>query len=125
VLNARYVDPDAIAPATKALHQSLHGDDWQIVLRNYYGVRNSAAFHEYFTLHTQVKQITTPTLIMRHDQHEPVHPMAQALELWESIKGSRLWIRPALADGTSGLASPEGYEVLVGFFATAAAKVAS
>jgi pimeloyl-ACP methyl ester carboxylesterase len=112
VLNARYVDPDDIPQETKELHQDLHGDDWRTVLRNYFAIRNSEDFQRYFTLHDEVKQITTPTLIMRHDVHEPVHPMAQAFELWESIKGSRLWIRPALKDGTSGLFAPEGYGCL-------------
>ncbi len=89
------------------------------MLRNYYGIRNAPAFNEYLTLHESVKQIKVPTLIIRHDSHEPVHPMEQAFEAWGSIEGSRLWIRPDIGDG-SGLGAPEGYDMLRKFIAQAA-----
>jgi pimeloyl-ACP methyl ester carboxylesterase len=118
VLNSRYVDPDQIPEETKQLHQNLHGDDWKTVLRNYFEIRNAPAFHEYLTLHELSKQVTVPTLIIRSDAREPVHPMEQAFELWNNIKGSRLWIRPDIAGSGSGLAAPEGYTVLRNFIAS-------
>ena len=119
VLNARYLDPDNIAEETQKLHAWLHGEDWRTVLRNYFGIRNAPAFHEYLNLHELVKQINVPTLIIRGDSPEPVHPMEQAFECWQSIPGARLWIRPDMGDG-SGLSSPEGYDLLRKFIAEAA-----
>ncbi len=118
VLNARYVDPDNLAPETQQLHQGLHGDDWKTVLRNYFGIRNAPQFHEYLNLHERVKTIKVPTLIIRHDSHEPVHPMEQAFECWQSIPNSKLWIRPELGDGV-GIGSTEGFEMLRRFIAGA------
>jgi pimeloyl-ACP methyl ester carboxylesterase len=121
VLNARYLDPDNIAEETQKLHAWLHGEDWKTVLRNYFDIRNAPAFHEYLNLHELVKQIKAPTLIMRSDSPEVVHPMEQAFECWRSIPGARLWIRPDMGDG-SGLGAPEGYDVLRKFIAQAASS---
>lgn len=118
VLNARYLDPDNIAEETQKLHFWLHGEDWKTVLRNYFDIRNAPAFHEYLNLYELVKQIKVPTLIIRGDSPEPVHPMEQAFECWRSIPDARLWIRPDMGDG-SGLGAPEGYEMLRKFIAQA------
>ena len=124
MLNARYVDPDHLDEETQKLHAWLHGDDWKTVLRNYFGIRNAPAFHEYLTIHELVKQIKVPTLIIRSDRHEPVHPMEQAFECWQSTEGSRLWISPDLGDG-SGLTAPEGYDMLRKFIAQAVQTAAA
>src|SRR5262249_52976964 len=73
---------------------ALHGADWENVFRNYSNIRKQLDVQEYLNLREPSKGVTTPTLIMRGDEENPVHPLQHAVELHENIKGSWLWINP-------------------------------
>ena len=119
ILNARWATPESMAPEVAKRYESLHGADWQDVVHNYFNIRNEDAWQEYFNLHELSRSVTAPTLITRGDNRaDVIHPLPHAIELFNNIETSRLWIKP---EGGC-LATPEGYEVIRRFTKETAAK---
>jgi len=106
VMNSRLSNVDDMPPEAVARYERLHGADWKDAVKIYYAWRNDPATHAYYDLHESSKTVTVPTFLTRGDAREPVHPMPHTFELFDNIKGSRLWIK---RDG--GLfATSEGFE---------------
>jgi pimeloyl-ACP methyl ester carboxylesterase len=81
----------------EARRQSLEhhqGPDWQKVNAFYLAMHARPDFHEYFDLRTVAARVAVPTLIVRGDIDDPVHPVLHAVELHALIAGSWLAIFP-------------------------------
>ena len=59
-----------------------------------------------------IAAVTAPTVILRGDFLEPVHPLAHAFELRASIKDSWLWINPNSPTAALGSAPEEAYALI-------------
>ena len=115
-LNARMADTANLAPEAKERYRSLHGEDWEAVVQSFFRIRNDAAVQEYLNLRESAKGLETPTLITRGDsKQDTVHPFTHAVELFQVMPNARLWIKPS----GGCFATPDGYEVVRDFCATA------
>ena len=118
-LNARMGDTDSLPQDQKDRYRGLHGDDWDVVVRNFFQIRNDAAVQEYLNLRELAKGLPIPTLLTRGDNRaDTVHPLPHVLELFYLLPNSRMWVKP---EGGC-FATPEGYEKVRAHIA-AAAKV--
>jgi len=106
-LNANLGSFDSLSAEQQAARREQHGDDWRSVLETYFKTRNDAAVQEHYNLRESCKSVTIPTVIIRGDFVEPVHPLVHAFELRESIKDSWLWIRPNSPTAALGSAPEE------------------
>jgi len=70
------------------------GQDWQEVNAFYLAMHARPDFHEYFDLRKVAGRVAVPTLIVRGDIDDPVHPVLHAVELHALIAGSWLAIFP-------------------------------
>jgi pimeloyl-ACP methyl ester carboxylesterase len=70
------------------------GQDWQKVNAFYLAMHARPDFHEYFDLRKVADRVAVPTLIVRGDIDDPVHPVLHAVELHAQIAGSWLAILP-------------------------------
>ncbi len=121
-LNARMADPTKLPADAQERYRSQHGEDWAEVVRNYFVQRNEPALQEHYNLRELAKAVTIPTLLGRGDDiRDLVHPILHAVELRHSLRNSKLWIKP---EG-GVFATPEGYEVVRTFIATAAREPAT
>jgi len=71
-----------------------HGPDWRVVIRNYMSVRSQPDVRAYYDLGELSKEVKTPALIMRGDEDDTVHPIADAIQLRANLKNSWLWVIP-------------------------------
>jgi pimeloyl-ACP methyl ester carboxylesterase len=120
-LNERFAHPENVDERTAADWERQHGSEWQTVIRNYYSIRNDDAVQAHYDLSELSKQVTLPTLLMRGNAREQIHPIPHAVQLFENIKTAQLWIDPR----GGGLANPEGYERVRAFVAAAAREPAA
>jgi pimeloyl-ACP methyl ester carboxylesterase len=60
----------------------------------YLAMHGRPEFHEYYDLRTLAPGITTPTLLMRGDVDDPVHPVMHSAELHRLFPRSWLAIFP-------------------------------
>jgi pimeloyl-ACP methyl ester carboxylesterase len=74
--------------------RAMHGDDWRTVMRNCERILRNPELAAYLSVGNGASAITAPTLIMRGDATDPVHPLADAFRLHDVIHTSRLWIAP-------------------------------
>jgi pimeloyl-ACP methyl ester carboxylesterase len=122
-LNANLGNFDSLSPEQQAQRAEQHGSDWRSVLETYFRTRNEPAVQEHYNLRESCKSITIPTLILRGDFLEPVHPLAHAFELRDSIKDSWLWIRPNHPTGALAGGGNEVYDLIKANAARQAALV--
>ncbi|HEV8623286.1 MAG TPA: alpha/beta fold hydrolase [Acidimicrobiia bacterium] len=73
---------------------AMHGDDWVTVEENLNRSLHAPGMAEHLNLGDDVKEITSPTLVIRGDIDEPFHPLIQAVDLHAALPDSRLWIAP-------------------------------
>lgn len=124
-LNANLGNLDNLTPEQQRQREQQHGADWRDVLANFFNIRNDPAVQEYLNLRELAKGIRVPTLILRGDAWEPVHPLPHAVELHASIQGSWLWIRPNTGTSVLNVAPQEVYALLRALTATAAREPAA
>jgi pimeloyl-ACP methyl ester carboxylesterase len=108
-LNSNLGSLDNMPPEQQEARRQTHGEDWRAVMQNYMNIRNDPGVQEYLNLRESSKGVTCPTLIMRGDVWEPVHPLPHAVELHQSIRGSWLWIRPNTGSAVLMTAAEEAY----------------
>jgi pimeloyl-ACP methyl ester carboxylesterase len=121
-LNARMGDTASLSQEAKDRYRSLHGDDWEAVVQTYFRIRNEPGLQEYLNLRELAKGLETPTLLCRGDnRQDTVHPFMHAIELFNVMPNSRLWIKPA----GGCFATPEGYDVVRDFCASASKEPAT
>lgn len=109
-------DSGGLSPQRRQELEHLHGSDWETVFRNYSNIRQQADLQEYFNLRQPSRGVRVPTLVMRGDEENAVHPLAHAVELHENIAGSWLWIEPHTSGGLLENASQAAYARFRAFF---------
>lgn len=114
-LNANIGGFDNMPADQRADREASHGGDWREVMRNYMNIRSDPGLQEHLNLRELAKRVETPALIMRGDVLEPVHPLAHAAELRNSLRNSRLWIRPNTAHTVINAAPEEAYAQITAF----------
>lgn len=107
-LNANIGGAENFSPQEIAAREAQHGADWRTVMANYVAIRNQPDLQAHLDLRELSKTVTTPTLILRGDEREVVHPIEHCLELHQNIAGSWLWIRPN-TKGALAAAAPEAF----------------
>jgi pimeloyl-ACP methyl ester carboxylesterase len=70
------------------------GPDWRAVNAFYLALHARPEFHAYYDLRQVAPRVTAPTLILRGDIDDPVHPLQHAVDLHALIAGSWLAIFP-------------------------------
>jgi pimeloyl-ACP methyl ester carboxylesterase len=70
------------------------GPDWEQVNAFYLAMHARPEFHQYYDLREVAPRVTAPTLIVRGDIDDPVHPVSHAVELHAMIAKSWLAILP-------------------------------
>ncbi|MBV9326719.1 MAG: alpha/beta hydrolase [Chloroflexi bacterium] len=103
-------------------YRQLHGEDWQIVVQQYFTNRLQPEFQEYLNLREPSRSVTLPTLIVRGDQPDTAHPLAHACELAQNVQGAWLWIRPNTDVRVLNAAPEETYAVIRRFIAQVAGQ---
>lgn len=71
-----------------------HGTDWAAVNDFYLELHARPEFHDYFDLRKASPRIQAPTLLVRGDIDDPVHPVAHSVELHQLLPKSWLAIYP-------------------------------
>lgn len=110
---------DNFSEAEQKQRQAIHGDDWRTVMANYFAIRNRPELQAHYSLREQSKAVAVPTLILRGDEREPVHPLAHCFELHQNIAGSWLWIRPNSKSNLSRTVPDEAFEKIRALLASA------
>lgn len=95
-----------------------HGPDWRTVIKNYMSVRSQTDLREYYDLHELSKDVKTPALIIRGDEDDPVHPIADALELRANLNNSWLWIVPKVRHSMMRDCPEKAYAMIEEFVAS-------
>ncbi|MGE3302078.1 MAG: alpha/beta fold hydrolase [Hyphomonadaceae bacterium] len=92
-LNARIGSFDDLPLADQQAREAQHGPEWRTVLANYMAIRNRQDLQDHLDLRAPSKKVAAPTLIIRGDEREVVHPMSHSMQLYDNIAGSWLWVR--------------------------------
>jgi pimeloyl-ACP methyl ester carboxylesterase len=87
-------DPAKMPQERRDLMRNLHGDDWEAVNTFYQSMHEREDFKSYYDLREIAPRVQTPTLVMRGDIDEPVHPMAHTTAVHERLPKSWLAIYP-------------------------------
>jgi len=103
---------DNISPERRAAYEKEHGADWATVLRNYFNIRNDPAVQEYLNLRQLCAGVQAPTLLLRGDRDEPVHPLAHAVELLQRMPNARLAVLPKTTTAVA-MAAPLKFHALL------------
>ena len=78
----------------KEAQRAIHGDDWPQVVTNYVRLREAPEFTGPFEMQEEASKLQVPTLIMRGDAADRIHPFSHAIDAFERIPDSRLAIFP-------------------------------
>lgn len=108
-LNTNIGGFDALPPEQQRAREAHHGADWRDVLRNFFAIRNKPELQAHLDLRELCKEVVQPTLIVRGDQIEPVHPLSHAFELRARMPNAALWIRPETPSNVLNAAPDEAY----------------
>lgn len=109
----RGFNPETIPQERKDAAIRQHGEDWAVVLQNFFNIRNEPELQEFYNLRERAKTCNVPVLITRGDNvPDPVHPLDHSIELLKTIPDAQLAIYP---NGQSQItiASPEFFKDLV------------
>ena len=74
--------------------QYHHGDDWPSVNTFYLAMHGRDDFHSYYDLRQVAERVKAPTLLLRWDIDDQLHPVAHSVELHQRIPTSWLAIYP-------------------------------
>jgi pimeloyl-ACP methyl ester carboxylesterase len=87
-------DPANMAASRRELMQKLQGDDWEAVNRFYQDLHEREDFKSYYDLREVAPRVQVPTLIMRGDIDDPVHPVEHSTVVHQLVPTSWLAIFP-------------------------------
>jgi pimeloyl-ACP methyl ester carboxylesterase len=90
----RSADPANVPEDRRRSLEYHHGPDWQEVNAFYQDLHARPEFHEYYDLRKIAAQVKAPTLILRGDIDDPVHPVAHSVEMHRLVPSSWLAIYP-------------------------------
>jgi pimeloyl-ACP methyl ester carboxylesterase len=99
-----------------------HGSDWADVNAFYLNVHGQPDFHAYFDLRQAAPRVTAPTLLLRGDIDDPIHPVRHSVELHELIKNSWLAVYPNTEFNALRARPQETWDLIRRFVLEAAAK---
>lgn len=118
----------AVASMPKDRQETMrrsHGADWQAVNKFYQDFHARDDFKRYYDLRRVAKRVRAPTLIVRGDIDEPVHPVSHSAVLHQRIPGSWLAIYPNAPFNAMRARPQEAWSLIRTFIAAAKAKQAS
>ena len=121
---AQRLNPGTMSDEAKEAHRAIHGDDWAEVITNYVRLREAPEFTGPFDMREAAASLPVPTLIMRGDADDVVHPLAHAVEAFERMPDARLAILPKSAV-TVANDQPEVFRRLIREFVADLAPVAA
>lgn len=85
-------------PATLATEmEHWNGDDWRAVVANYLRIRSDPRLQRHLDLSAHLERVTCPVLVTRGDADDPIHSLADAVQVHARVRDSRLWICPETA----------------------------
>ena len=87
-------DPANMPPERRESLLLHHGGDWQAVNQFYLDVHAKSEFHEYYDLRKIAQSVQAPTLLLRGDVDDPLHPVAHSTEMHSLLPNSWLAIFP-------------------------------
>lgn len=90
----RETDLGTIPPARKEALALHHGPDWPRVNEFYLALHARAKFHAYYDLRNAAPRVKAPTLVVRGDIDDPVHPVIHSAEMHQLLPTSWLAIFP-------------------------------
>ena len=96
-LNRNFANPEA-SPRADAW-KAMHGEDWVEAVKFYGRARIDQELQQHLTLREHIADIEAPTLVMRGDHDDAVHPLEQAPEWHKKARDSWLWIVPGASGG--------------------------
>ena len=114
---ARNSDPSNIPEARRKQLEDFHGADWAAVNAFYLGVHGKPEFHEYYDLRKVAPRISAPTLLLRGDINDPVHPVIHSAELHALLPKSWLSIFPNTEFNALRARPAESWEIIRRFVA--------
>ena len=85
---------DKMPAARQKLMQKLHGNDWKAVNDFYQALHDREDFKTYYDLREVAPEIKVPTLVMRGDIDEPIHPVEHSVAVHQRTVDSWLAIYP-------------------------------
>ena len=91
---ARSADPANLPEARRQSLEQHQGPDWQQVNAFYAAIHARPEFHEYYDLRPVAPRVMAPTLLVRGDIDDPVHPVMHSAELHRLFPKSWLAIFP-------------------------------
>ncbi|HEY3115377.1 MAG TPA: alpha/beta hydrolase [Chloroflexota bacterium] len=91
---ARNSDPANIPEDRRRSLEEYHGADWVQVNAFYLNVHGQPEFHAYYDLRQVAPRVSAPTLLVRGDVDDPIHPVRHSVELHELLPNSWLAIYP-------------------------------
>ncbi len=95
--------------------RAMHGDDWRTVMRNCERYREEPGMHEFLSVGEKAKAITVPTLVVRGDNKDSIHPLPDAMTFHQLIPRSRLWVAPDTGSLVTRQAPAEALRVFCDF----------
>lgn len=116
-LNANF-DVSKMPQERKDNYRLIHGEDWEDVVLNYLNWRNNPAFQDQLNLREFLPKVDIPTLVVRGDTPEPVHPLAHSVEIRETLPNARLAIVPNKVSSLNGSDPEEMRRLLKDFVGT-------
>lgn len=87
-------DPAKMPEARRELMKKLHGDDWEAVNQFYQDLHEREDFKSYYDLREVSPRVQAPTLVMRGDIDEPIHPVEHSVAVHQRVPDSWLAIYP-------------------------------
>ena len=88
----RILNVDNMTDQRKTDLEATHGSDWADVVRAYCALHDRADFESYYDLYKVAEKVKAPTLIVRGDIEEAIHPIGHTQDLHRLIPGSWLAI---------------------------------
>lgn len=81
-------------PEMRELMRAWHGDSWRERCDRYLVLRESPGLQGYLDLRHTTASIGCPVLVTRGDIDDPIHTLADAVDLHARLADTRLWIAP-------------------------------
>lgn len=96
--------------------RAAHGEDWEEVVLSYCALHDRADFEEYYDLYKIATNVKAPTLIVRGDIDEELHPLVHTQDLHRMIPNSRLAIYANMGYDARTVQMSEFWRLVQAFF---------
>ncbi len=92
--SGREIAPAGLSDERQRSMEHHHGPDWAAVNAFYLALHARPEFHEYYDLRKAAPRVQAPTLLLRGDIDDPVHPVVHSVEMHQLVPKSWLAIYP-------------------------------